>query len=68
MVVKMENIKDMVIEIRNGIKEDDFNETMGETKVNLEPEPIKIEYDTFNFNDLLDSDEDNDTFNYDDLF
>jgi hypothetical protein len=64
----MENIKDMVIEIRNGIKEDDFNETMGETKVNLEPEPIKIEYDTFNFNDLLDSDEDNDTFNYDDLF
>jgi hypothetical protein len=64
-----ELIKNMVNEIRNGIKEDDFNEAMGEinTTPEIESEPTEIEDETFDFDDFLGSDEE-DTFDYDDLF
>lgn len=62
-----ELIKNMVNEIRNGIKEDDFNEAMGEMAPTIKSEPTEIEDDTFDFDDFLGSD-DEDTFDYDDLF
>lgn len=63
-------IKSIVNEIRNGLQEDDYNEAMNtiREKNTLTKTPKNLDNDTFTLDDFLGSDDEDDTFNYDDLF
>lgn len=61
-------IKSMVTEIRNGLQEDDYNEAMTTIREKDTIKPKEIENDTYDIDDLFDSDDEDDTFGFEDLF